>query len=211
MSVYDRFPLSAPPLSPGPTRAQQRLLGITGPRQRRTDAENEGLTEVVLSPAAWTQLDAPLHAPGRLSGGLLYGFRLNGVLYVQLVAPGGYAWWWEDQNPLNLDPRYTLGWSDGLRAVYGDALGWVGQWLMYPDRQLGAVALDHAWMSQGMSTRLTDQEHPLLIVGYKDGLIDVRAYRLADVGPDPVPLIWTSTWTDGDEPKQQASSGVSED
>ena len=184
----DRPPFSLPPMGCEPTRAQQRLLGLTGPRRARSDAENEALTGVALSPAAWSGLRPFLDAPGRLTGGLLYGRRDHGVLQVQLVAPGGYPWWRPEGTPLDLDAHYTLGWSDCLHSLYGDSVGWVGQWLMYPDRSFPAAAVDHAWVDQGRPTRLIDHEHPLLVVGYDDGVRTVRAYRTEFGSLDIVPL-----------------------
>ena len=184
----DRPPFSLPPRGCEPTRAQQRLLGLTGPGRARSDAENEALTRVALSPAAWSGLRPFLDAPGRLIGGLLYGRRAGGVLHVQLVAPGGYPWWRPEGTPLDLDPHYTLGWSDCLRSLYGDSVGWVGQWLMYPDRGFPAAAVDHAWVDQGRPTRLIDHEHPLLVIGYDDGVWTIRAYRTEFGGLDILPL-----------------------
>ena len=178
MKIYDdQPPFSLPAMSCEPTRAQQRLLGLTGPRRPRNDSENEALTSVVLSPAAWTGLRPFLDAPGRLTGGLLYGRRAGGVLHVQLVAPGGYPWWRPEGTPLDLDAHYTLGWADCLRNLYGDTVDWVGQWLLYADRGFPTTSVDHAWMDQGRPTRLIDHEHPLLVIGYDDGALRVRAYR----------------------------------
>lgn len=171
-----------------PTRAQQRLLGLIGPRRARNDAQNEALTSVALSPVAWSGLRPYLDAPGRLTGGLLYGRPAGGVLHVHLVAPGCYPWWRLDSTPLDMDPHYTLGWSDCLRSVYGDTMGWVGQWLMYPDRGFPAVAVDHAWVDQGRPTRLIDHEHPLMVVGHDDGLRTARAYRTEFGSLDILPL-----------------------
>lgn len=192
MNVYDdRPPFSLPPMSCEPTRAQQRLLGLTGPRRARSDSENETLTGVTLSPAAWSGLQPFLDAPGRLTGGLLYGHRADGVLHVQLVAPGGYPWWQREETPLDMDAHYTLGWSDCLRSVYGDTVGWVGQWLMYPDRGFPAAAVDHAWVDQGRTTRLIDHEHPLLVIGYDDKVRKARAYRpeFGNLDILPLPLV----------------------
>lgn len=110
MKVYDEQPpISLPPMSCEPTRAQQRFLGLIGPRRPRNDSESEALTSVALSPGAWSGLKPLLDAPGRLIDGLLYGRRADGVLHIQLVAPGGYPWWKPDGTPLDMDPHYTLG------------------------------------------------------------------------------------------------------
>ena len=103
MTDGDRPPFSLPPMSCEPTRAQQRLLGLTGPRRVRSDSENEALISVALSLVAWSGLRPCLDAPGRLAGGLLYGRRSGGVLHVQLVAPVGYPWWRPDSTPLDMD------------------------------------------------------------------------------------------------------------
>lgn len=198
MPVYpERPPFSARPEPTEPSRAQQRLIGLVGPRRPRSDEENEELTQVTLSPAAWSMLRPSLDAPGRLIGGVLYGHRLDGVLHVQLAAPGGYPWWLSAPDPLDLDPRYTLGWSDCLRAQYADAVEWAGQWLMYPDRNLPAVAADHEWMLRGAPDRLIDHEHPLLVVGYTDGHLRVRAYHFEFGTLDITPLRVTEARTQG--------------
>lgn len=190
MAVYPERPsVSArPEATAEPSRAQQRLLGLVGPRRARTDEENEELSQVILTPAAWSTLRPTLYAPGRLSGGVLYGHRIDGVLHVQLVAPGGYPWWLSAPDPLDLDPHYTLGWSDCLRAQYADAIDWAGQWIMYPDRSLAAVATDHDWMLRGAPNRLIDHEHPLLVIGYIEGVLRVRAYRYEFGSLDITPL-----------------------
>ena len=187
----DRPPFSLPPMSCEPTRAQQRFLGLTGPRRFRSDSENETLTGVALLPAAWSGLKPFLDAPGRLTGGLLYGHRADGVLHVQLIAPGGYPWWLTEGTPLDMDAHYTLGWSDCVRSLYGDTVGWVGQWLMYPDRGFAATAVDHAWVDQGRPTRLIDPECPLLVIGYDEGALRVRAYRCELGDLDIIPLTLT--------------------
>jgi len=152
------------------------------------------LTSVCLSPAAWGGLKPSLDAPGNFTGGPLYGFRSGGILYVQLAAPGGYPWWSEERSPLDLDARYSLGWSDCLRTMTGDDLGWIGQWLMYPDRNFPSIAVDHNWMLQGILTRLIDHEFPLLVMGYHDGARSVRAHRFEYGSLEIVPLSLTSEW-----------------
>ena len=186
-----RPPFSLPPMGCEPTRAQQRLLGFTGPRRARSDSETEILTSVSLSPAARSGLRPFLDAPGRLTGGLLYGSRADGVLHVQLVAPGGYPWWLPEGSPLDMDAHYTLGWSDCVRSLYGDTVSWVGQWLMYPDRGFPTTVVDHAWVDQGRPTRLMDHEHPLLVIGHDDGAFRVRAYRFEFESLAIVPLMAT--------------------
>ena len=192
----DRPPFSLPPMSCEPTRAQQRLLGLTGPRRSRSDAESEVLTSVALSPTAWSGLRPFLDAPGWLTGGPLYGHRTGGVLHVQLVAPGGYPWWRPEGTPLDMDAHYTLGWSDALRSLYGDTVSWVGQWLMYPSRGFATTAVDHAWVDQGRPTRLIDCEHPLLVIGFDEGVLRVRAYRCEPGSLDIIQLTLTDVQDD---------------
>ena len=59
---------------------------------------------------------------------------------------------------------------------------------MYADCGFPATSVDHAWMDQGRPTWLIDHEHPLLVIGYADGVLRVRAWRFEFGSRDITPL-----------------------
>lgn len=160
------------------SRAQQRCLNLPGSRRPRSDDEVQPLTHVILSSPAQAFLREQLYASGAYQGGPLFGTRDRGELRVQYAAPAGYACGDSAlrQQPLVLDTRYVLGWSDALAAVSQGELDWVGQWMMYPDRQLAALEHDLAWLRAGLDTALFDEEHVLLVMGWEQGELTTRGY-----------------------------------
>ncbi|WP_216322932.1 hypothetical protein [Deinococcus aestuarii] len=118
-----------------------------------------------------------LYASGSYQGGPLFGFHSASDLSVQYAAPAGYICGDPElrRQPLALDERYVLGWSDCLETVSPGKLDWVGQWLMYPDRQLAPLEQDVIWLRQGLGTDLFNEDHVLLTVGWEQGRISARA------------------------------------
>lgn len=156
-------------------RAQQRFLGLSAPHDSHPDEEIDLVTRLSLHQEMVSALRNFLHVPGAFRGGPLYGHQAHGILHVRLAAPGGYAWWLPDADPLALDERYTLGWSDCLSALYGDQLSWSGQWLIFPHRRLEGPEEHLQWLKKGVAQGLIDTDHPLLIVGWEDGRLDTVA------------------------------------
>lgn len=158
------------------TRPQQRFLGLSGPRRSRSDAQAQPIEHVAFSFQARAFLIEQLYASGTYRGGPLFGFQSAGDLSVQIAAPAGYPCGDPElrQQPLALDERYVLGWSDCLEAVYPGKLDWIGHWLMFPDRQLAALEQDVTWLRQGLETDLFNEEHVLLTVGWEQGRLSAR-------------------------------------
>lgn len=159
------------------SRAQQRFLGLVGPRTRQDD-QAQPLTHVTLSFQSRVFLTRQLYASGAYRGGPLFGFRSQGILSVQFVAPGGYPCGDPKlrQQPLALDERYVLGWSDCLGAVYEGKLDWVGNWVISPDSQVAGVEADYGWLAEGLETDLFNEEHILLTVGWDRGTLIAHTY-----------------------------------
>lgn len=160
------------------SRAQQRFLGLTTPLRTRSDEEAQPTEHVTFTQRAQDHLRRHLYASGAYRGGPLFGFRSGGDLAVQFIAPSGYTCGDPDlqRQPLRLDERYVLGWSDCLCAQFDGKLDWVGNWLMYPDSQLASVESDVAWLREGLETDLFNEAHVLLCVGWEGGVMNARAY-----------------------------------
>ena len=57
----------------------------------------------------------------------------------------------------------------------------MGNWLAYPDSRLGRVEDDLVWLRRGFEGGLFDGDHVLVVVGWGEGTLDLRAYS-ADQG-----------------------------
>lgn len=160
------------------SRPQQRFLNLPGARRPRSDREAQAVSHVTFSFQAKAFLTAQLYNSGAYRGGPLFGFRSEGDLAIQFAAPAAYACGDPSlrRQPLVLDERYVLGWSDCLETVYEGELDWVGQWLVSPDSQEAALEQDVRWLRAGLGNDLFDEEHLLVTVGWAQGVLSARVY-----------------------------------
>lgn len=162
------------------SRAHKRCLGLTGSYRPPRDEEITSIRSVEVTQRAKTALQAQLDAPGQYRGGPLLGYRRDGVIVVLHAVSAGYkAWHRPDQGPLEIDERYLLGWIDCLRDIADTPLpvDWVGTWLSYPNSQLYAGFEENLeWIGRAAETRLIDERHCLLIVGWMGGELGASAY-----------------------------------
>ncbi|MFT2722252.1 hypothetical protein ACMT4L_19880 [Deinococcus sp. A31D244] len=150
------------------SRAHRRYLNVLPTAQPGGD-EFVLLKSVVLQGPAVSVLRAALDLQAPRTGAL-FGMRQGGDLSVQYVATGGLA----ALEPFSIEPVYLLGLTDAYRQV-DPRLDWVGHWVTVPEdafpEAVGTLALFREAQAQG----LVDRDHPLLIVGWVDGQLTVRA------------------------------------
>lgn len=159
-------------------RARQRYLSLLPADSPLPDPEIGPPAQVTFAGRTQRYLRRQLAVPGRLRGGLLFGERHGEILHIVLASPLGYPWWYTDprQAFLHPDERYLLGWSDCVEEVYGGRVDWVGNWLAYPNNTLGDIREDIRWIDLGAQHGLVDDRHLLLVVGWVEGALTVRAY-----------------------------------
>jgi len=156
-------------------RAQQRVLGLVG-TPSPSDAEVLPVAHWTLSPDALQAFRAWLLVPGHLQGGPLFGIRQEETLDIRFVARNGYPLQPSACDPLSFDGSYLLGLNDALTTQSEGSCDWVGQWLMYPDRQLPDLMTDLAWVGRAQEIGLVDDLHIMVMVGWVEGQLTTRAY-----------------------------------
>ncbi|WP_180970255.1 hypothetical protein [Deinococcus planocerae] len=147
--------------------------------------EAEALGEVVLLGNVTTFLRRQLSSPARVRGGLLFGYHDDERLHVLLASSAGVPGWYEEgrsRRVLEVDARFTLGWSEALFEVLGGRVDWVGNWLAHPDGQLRSEERDLRWFTRGVRLGLFDDRNILLVVGWEDSRFHSRAYFQGDAG-----------------------------
>lgn len=176
-------------------RLERHVLGLISDTPPVSDAEVEVIHTVELCSLARAALKRYLGAGGRVRSGVLFGYALEGILHVTHAAPATVGVWDAGSvgsGALDLNPAYLLGWTDALRLSEGAALprlDWVGQWLAYPHNQQGDVEDDLAWLLYGAQWGYFDDRHPLLSVGYRDGVLSAQAYLYDHATRTPIAII----------------------
>ncbi|WP_157448803.1 hypothetical protein [Deinococcus peraridilitoris] len=135
----------------------------------------------MLYATAWKFLQRQLGLPGRTRGGLIFGHHFQDTLHVLLAGTSGLPWWYkhdEERGVLDIDARFTLGWSEAVGEVLQGHADWCGNWLIHSDEQLAEAERDAAWFRRGLKLGLFDDRHILMVVGFEEGLFWVRAYLL---------------------------------
>jgi hypothetical protein len=156
-------------------RAQQRFLGLVG-TSHTADHDFQAVLDFCLSKEVGDTFQMALEAPGQFVGGPLFGHRKGGVVTVRYAARNGYTPKTVPDDPLVADESYVLGWADCLASIHSTKCDWVGNWMMYPDRELPDVATDLRWVERARQTRLIDQLHILMVVGWSDARVTARGY-----------------------------------
>ncbi|MFB9995121.1 hypothetical protein ACFFLM_24530 [Deinococcus oregonensis] len=159
------------------SRARQRFLGLTSD-DPRPDDQGRPPEVIELTADVQRRLLASLYAPGAFRSGPLFGTRREGLRHItdatRGVPPGLFP---DDSTVFPLEAGYVLGCSDALTAR-DQALDWLGQWLMAPDRRLGSPAEHAAWLSQAQALALVDEDTFVLILGIEEDSLEYRAYVL---------------------------------
>jgi len=166
MAVAMRFDLN---------RAQQRFLGLVGTTYTASD-DFQAVLDLCQTKDVSDTFQMALEAPGQLVGGPLFGHRKGGVVTVRYAARNGYTPRIVLDDPLVADEPYVLGWADCLTRIHGTKCDWIGNWMMYPNRELPDVSTDLSWVERAQRTRLIDQLHILMVVGWSDAKIRARGY-----------------------------------
>ncbi len=156
-------------------RAQRRFLGLVGTAYTAGE-DFQAVLDFGNTVDVGNTFQMILEAPGQLVGGPLFGHRKGGVITVQYAARNGYLPKTAPDDPLVADESYVLGWADCLSRIHGTACDWVGNWMVYPDRELPELATDLLWVERARQTRLIDQLHLLMVVGWNDARVTARGY-----------------------------------
>lgn len=158
-------------------RLHQRYLGLLSEEQL-SDEKLTAPARVEVSKTASGHLRRHLEVAGRFRGGLLFGKHISDVLRVQLVSTYGYPWWFDDfrEALTRPDTHYLLGWADCVNEVYAGQIDWVGNWMAYPENELGDVRQDIRWVDIGIQLGLVGVREILLIIGRAEAGISSRAY-----------------------------------
>ncbi|MCD0158221.1 MULTISPECIES: hypothetical protein [unclassified Deinococcus] len=160
-------------------RAEQRDYWSAPSALPGRGTEREDLSVVAISPSVARNLQRQLYSPARLRGGLLFGHQRGETLHIMLASTlGRSAWYGKSRKAmLEVDARFTLGWSEALRDILGGTADWMGNWLMYDDSQMHGQRKDGRWFRSGQRLGLFDEGHVLIVVGWEEGCFACRAYR----------------------------------
>ena len=148
--------------------------------------DSDAFNAVRISPAALEQWRRQLAAPGYVRSGLIVGSVDAGVLTVRYAIPTGYRSW--RTTPLLGDPRYVVGYIDGLNAALDEPVDWYGHWLMTANNTVPGAADSEAMVERGQERLLFGPDQVLLSVGERDGRIVVDAYRPIDGEIEMLPV-----------------------
>ena len=162
-------------------RALKRSIGQPPSSLLSPTRKPDNIERVVLSGLVVKFLQRQLGLPGKARGGLLFGHHFEDTLHVLLAGTAGLPWWYrgdEERSVLDVDPRFTLGWSEAVQVVLQGHADWCGNWLVQPDEQLGNAARDARWFRRGLKLGIFDDRNILLVAGYDEGQFSARAYLL---------------------------------
>jgi len=160
------------------TRAQQRLLHLSGPLRSRPDGETGVPESIVFSPEAIGMLHTQVYATGSVRGGPLFGSLLEGEVTVMAAITNGMLALGDTlrYDPLRVDSAYVLGWSESLALRYDGQVDWIGHWIMQADGLLGSTDQERSWFRRGLSTDLFNERNFLACVGWVEGILETRIY-----------------------------------
>lgn len=139
----------------------------------------EPITSVAMSPEVDAFFREQMLSPVRVRGGLLFGFREGEILHILLASTPGVPAWYSSTTGavLNVDSRFALGWSEALISVFGSRIDWVGNWVVHPDEKLKSIERDVNRFRECFASRLVDDKNILVVIGWLDGSIKLRAYN----------------------------------
>lgn len=160
-------------------RAEQRDYWHAPRAATGAGVDREDLSLVAVAPSVIRNLNRQLHSPARLRGGLLFGQQQGETLHVSLATTLGRSAWYGQSRwaALDVDARFTLGWSEAVQDILGGSTDWVGNWLMYGNSQLHSGRKDQRWFRSGQRLGLFDETHVLMIAGWEEGRVTCRVYR----------------------------------
>ncbi|GHF58546.1 hypothetical protein GCM10017781_38540 [Deinococcus metalli] len=129
-------------------------------------------------------LHQQLLSPTRIRGGLLFGYQEQHTLHVLLASTAGAPTWYPDtpRDVLQIDPRFTVGWSEALATLWPGRVDWIGNWIIHPDSQSAAAKHDHRLVRQGHTLGVLDDRSILLIPSWNEGVLEFRSYTLDQEG-----------------------------
>jgi hypothetical protein len=142
-------------------------------------AEAEDVEQVVVPREVVLNLTQQLYAPARARGGMLFGYMDGSCLRIVLVSSVGEPRWYAGgpRSVLEVDTRFTLGWSEALFNTFQGRLDWCGNWMAHPDGELRGTRRDERLYKKGLRQGFFDDRSVLLLVGWMDGAFTLRAYR----------------------------------
>lgn len=189
MTSHEKYPVT--------TRTDRYFLRVIGdpiPGAEPVPIKTASLHSV----GAGAALERILSCPGRMQGGLLFGYRDAEDIRIGFASPAGVRPWHLSADPTDMDAGYVLGWMDCLRDAYSitpgaDPIDWIGNWIAYPDGRLHTPEEDHHWFQVGRQKGLFDEEHLMLVVGWQNGQLGWNAYIYDSALDAPVPLEITKT------------------
>jgi hypothetical protein len=173
-------------------RAQHRVFWTPSVPPTSSSEEREALNGAQIFRPVIQTLRQQLYSPARVRGGLLFGFQVGDQLQVVLASSAGSSGWYRQPRRavLEVDERFTLGWSEAVLSLFGGQIDWIGNWIAYPDSQLHSERRDLKWFKRGWRTGLFDDRSVLLVVGWNESVLDVQTYHLSSDGfPEALPCL----------------------
>lgn len=162
---------------PGISRAHTELLGI---QPQTPYPEPETLEHIHIPEAARYSLIRQMYLTGQWQGGVVFGEREDNLLTLMHFAPNGPRFEQPDSKPFTRNTNYLLGYADAMIATYYGQVDWAGHWLVRPNSQVMMPQEELHWLQDAHSQGLVDSQTPLLTAGYRDGELDVNAYKAVD-------------------------------
>lgn len=171
-------------------RAHRRYLGPDFKEQQKSGHDLALVKTVAFGISARMYLMRQLYSPGRYRGGPLFGSQNGAVISIEYAASLGYLWRYgtgsDQEDCLETDERYLLGWSDCLELVRNGHTDWIGNWIASPNSELGDPIEDLLWFRRGHKQGLFDGSNLLVMIGWDDGAMTGRAYRSSNGTPQQI-------------------------
>lgn len=151
-------------------RAHQRFLPLLGRRLPAGDDAPLPVSAVTVEGSAVLILSDVLET-GSVRTGMMFGRRAAARLSVTHITTGGYD---GHSSLFGTNPAYALGVTDALRQV-DVGIDWVGQWLTVPGDASAGELQRLRWADLAMHEGLLSPQHPLLIIGWREGVLDAQS------------------------------------
>lgn len=167
-------------------RAQRRFLGLTMPigAQELTKHDFVPVEDVAISSVVFKMLTQQHLGAGRLRGGTLLGFQVEGKLCIEVALPSNHTY----QHPFAMEPAYLLGALDAVLQVTALPLDWVGNWVMPADgRQPDAGWTEETWHAARREA-LVSASSVLLTVGMAEDRLVIEAWSEREGQPFRLPV-----------------------
>lgn len=157
------------------SRVHQQLFGLT--YLIGTEPELDPLEHIFIEPLALLSLMQQLQLKGTARGGFVFGERLANSLSIHGFAPYGPRHHYASFNRGEWNLDYLLGYTDAMLTSHAGPVDWYGHWYATADAEKNNLEEDIHLFEAGRGKGLFDEFSPFLSVGWREGVLEIAAYR----------------------------------